>query len=160
MIKYHADQTRSRGRRVLHVGLGLLGVLLLVLSACHLGNARGAETKEQVVSSYLQALEAKDEQSLLLLVPRTHIAEQAVQDKVKRLGGHALQDRQVDYLSDFGPKWARVTIQGTYVTSRGETAKFRDVIYLHQMKDRWYLMLGKLKDSDRSNISKIEIGDR
>lgn len=140
---------------MLHIGVAvtLLGMLLLILSACNSAIARGAETKEQVVDAYLYALERKDERSMLLLIPHTHIAEQAVRAKVEQLGGHALREVQVDYLSDFGPKMAKVTIRGVYMETQNELDKFRDEIYIRQIEDRWYLILGRHKEGIPTNIS-------
>jgi len=138
---------------MLHIGVTLLGVLLLTLPACNSANARGAETKEQVVDAYLYALERKDERSILLLIPHTHIAEQAVRAKLEQLGGHALRAVQVDYLSDFGPKMAKVTIRGVYMETQNEPVEFRDEIYIRQIEDRWYLILGRHKDGIPTSIS-------
>lgn len=72
----------------MHIGVTLLGVLLLTLPAGNSADARGATTKEEVVEAYLHALERKDERTILLLIPHTPIAEQAVRAKVEQLGGH------------------------------------------------------------------------
>lgn len=124
--------------------------------ACQSADVRGAATKEQVVDIYLRALENQDVHAILLLTPPTHIAEPAVRAKVAEFGGHTFRNVQVDYLSEFGPKMAQVTVQGLRIGSNNEHVEFRDQIYLRQIEGRWYLILGQHREGLPATISPSE----
>jgi len=121
----------------------LLSVLFLIVSACVSTNPRGAATKETLVDVYLQALQQKDEQAILSLVPETLAAQDAVQAKVEQLGGHTFHQVHIGYVPQVNPKWVRVIIRGVYTGSHNEQVEFSDEIFLNQMDNRWYLMLGQ-----------------
>jgi hypothetical protein len=114
---------------------------------------RGAETKEEVVDAYLNALERGDEQSILMLIPETHIAEQEVKAKVEQLGGHVFRDVRVDYRQEFGPQRAMATVRGVYTTPLNERVEFREELNLQRIGSRWYLILGRHQEGIPTNIA-------
>lgn len=124
-------------------GVILLGVLLLILPTCRSTNVRGAVTKETLVDAYLRALQQKDEQAMLLLVPETHTAQHEVQARIEKLGGHAFDQVRIDYVPPVHPQWVRVVIRGVYTSPQNEQIEFSDEIILHQTDHHWYLMLGQ-----------------
>ena len=104
---------------------------------------RGAVIKETLVDAYLHALQQKDEQAILLLVPETLTAQHAAQARIEQLGGHVFHQVRIDYVPQAHPQWVRVVIRGVYAGSQNEQVEFSDEIILHQMDSRWYLMLGQ-----------------
>ena len=60
--------------------------LPILLEGCNIKNSYGADTPDRVVEQYLLALEKKDEELMLKLIPRKYSAEQAVEDKIAQLG--------------------------------------------------------------------------
>ena len=130
-------------------GVILFGVLLLILPACGSTNirVRGAITKEALLEAYLHALEQKDEKAILLLVPETLIAQYAIQAKIEQFGGHVFHRVQIDYIPQVHPQWVRVVIRGVYINPQNEQVEFSDEIILHQMDNRWYLMLGQHRNA-------------
>ncbi len=133
-------------RRALGRGVTFTGALLLTLSSCNLINKQGAATREDVVSTYLRALEKKDERAISSLISEDYQAEQAAQVKVAQLGGRELYDVQVCYQEVVGPQNVNVTIQGFYDKGLGAVsgrAKFKDTLIVQSVGGRWYLILGK-----------------
>ena len=61
-----------------------------LLQGCDFKNNSGADTAQQVVEQYLLALEKKDEELMLNLVPREYSAKEAVKERINRLGGHKI----------------------------------------------------------------------
>ncbi|MBD2479652.1 MULTISPECIES: hypothetical protein [Nostocaceae] len=116
-------------------------------------NWRGGTTPEDVVDAYVRALEKKDQNLMLRLVPGSYSSEQAVQDKVTQLGGHDIKEIQVSY-TKIKPHIAIANIEGWYIDSKGERVNFKDTINLRYesgsflvfYKGRWYLNLGRNKN--------------
>jgi hypothetical protein len=144
LINNDKEKCRRMRQSVSWIGVTLLGVLFLLLPACT-RSIRGAETKEEVVDTYLNALERKDEQSILMLIPESHIAEQEVKAKVKQLGGHIFREVRVNYRQEFGLQRAMVTVQGVYSGPLNERVEFREVLNLEYIHGRWYLILGQYR---------------
>jgi hypothetical protein len=115
-----------------------------LLSACEAQNQKGATTREDLVKLYLQSLQTKDEKLMLQLVPPEYSAEQAVKEKIARLGGHELQNQNIQYREVIKPQIISVTIKGTYDGSKDFTDKI-DLKYqtVSGNTGRWFLIVGK-----------------
>lgn len=143
------QSTKSLRNFTLNLGLALSIALPILLEGCDFKNSYGADTPDQVVEQYLLALEKKDEELMLKLVPRRYSAEQAVEDKIAQLGGHKIQEYKVVYAKP-KPVFLRANVQGFY-TNDGVRKKFDDtltIVYeggsiLELNKGRWYLIMGK-----------------
>ena len=118
----------------------------------------GKKTKEEVVNTYINALQSSKKKAILLLIPKTHNAEKAVQEKLQKLGGNSFQNIEIIYLSEFGHFMAKVTIQGNYMTAKNKNKEFSDEIYIKKIKTRWYLMLGKTKNGIPNSFYKTKLG--
>lgn len=143
-INHERKNVERVKQSVSRIGVTLFGVFLLLLPACT-RSMRGAETKEDVVDAYLNALERRDEQSILMLIPESHIAEQEVKAKVEQLGGHVFHEVRVNYRQEFGPQRAMVTVQGVYSGPLNERVEFREELNLVHIDGRWYLILGQYR---------------
>jgi tartrate dehydratase beta subunit/fumarate hydratase class I family protein len=118
---------------------------------------RGKKTKEEVVRAYIAALENKSEGSILSLIPETHSAGKDIHAKIQKFGGHSFQNVKVDYLSEFGPLMAKITIQGSYPTTENKMKEFTDKIYVQKIRTRWYLILGKMKQGIPESFPKTKL---
>jgi hypothetical protein len=133
----------------LYLTIALWAAAPLILSGCGFTNTRGANTREEVVETYLESLKTKDEKLMLQLIREELSAQTAIQDKITQLGGHQIQDRKILYEEVIKPQLVSVTIQGTY---NGGKEKFADKISLsYEMvssnSGRWFLILGKGKSN-------------
>jgi hypothetical protein len=127
----------------------LLLVLAMVywLQACTI-DKRGAGTPDRVVEQYLLALENKDENSILQLVPEKSNFTKEAKAKIDKLGGQKITDRKIFYNKPKPVLW-KAKINGVAVDRNGAKKKFEDLIVLeYQSKGelklyagRWYLLL-------------------
>jgi hypothetical protein len=133
----------------LTLGLALSIALPVLLEGCSFKNSYGADTPDGVVEQYLLALEKKDEELMLKLIPRRYSAEQAVEDKITQLGGHKIQEYKVVYAKP-KPVFLQANVQAFYAHN-GVSKKIEDtltIVYeggsiLDLSKGRWYLLMGK-----------------
>jgi hypothetical protein len=123
-------------------------MIVFLLPACT-ANKHGAATPDRVVEQYLQALESKDRHLMLRLVPEKSQINQAIESKIIKIGGHKIQDRQINYTKSKPTFW-NARIHGSFVDRAGMKRKFDDSIAIEyqskgQLKlygGRWYLLLG------------------
>jgi hypothetical protein len=128
----------------------ILVVILIALSlqSCGVHNKHGAGTPDRVVELYLTALEARNEASILQLMPEKSVATAFIKAKVVRFGGYKIEDRQINYTKPKPSLW-NAKLQGLYIDRFGIKRKFEDSIVLeYQSKGelklyagRWYLLL-------------------
>ena len=122
--------------------------IVFSLQACSV-NKHGATTPDRVVEQYLMALENKDDNLMLRLVPEQSRLDRAIESKILRIGGHKIQDRQISYIKSKPTFW-NAKIHGFFVDRAGIKRKFDDSISIeYQSKGqvklyggRWYLSLG------------------
>lgn len=119
-------------------------VLLLDLTKI-LALPGGEDSKEMVVNVYLNSIELGDEEGILSIIPKTHIAQKEVHQIVTSWGKGSLRDVTIEYRSDFGLTRSIAIIHGTYVTQQG-VYDFQDKIFLQQINGRWFLILGRHRD--------------
>jgi hypothetical protein len=121
--------------------------IVFSLQACN-ANKPGAATPDRVIEQYLLALERKDENLMLQLVPENSAVSKAVKAKIGKFGGHKIQDRQIIYTKPTSILW-EAKIRGFYLDRDGRPRKFDDSIEIgYQSKGqlklyagRWYLLL-------------------
>ncbi len=111
-----------------------------ILTASH-----GEYSKDMVVSKYVRGIETGDENTILSLIPRTHVIQDEIYQIVSLWGKGELRDRNIEYRSDFGNTRSTVIICGKYVTEQ-YTSDFQDRIFLQQINGRWFLILGHHRD--------------
>ena len=122
--------------------------IIFSLQACSVSK-QGATTPDRVVEQYLLALENKDDNLMLRLVPEQSQLNRAIESKILRIGGHKIQARQISYTKSKPTFW-NAKIHGTFVDRSGVKRKFDDSIAIEyqskrQVKlygGRWYLSLG------------------
>jgi hypothetical protein len=122
--------------------------LIFTLQACSV-NKRGAPTPDRVVEQYLSALETKNANLMLDLVPENSNFTKEVKTKIDTIGGRKIQDRQIVYTKPKSFLW-NANIKGFYLDRSGTKQNFTDSIVLeYQNKGdlklyagRWYLLLG------------------
>jgi hypothetical protein len=132
-------------RFVLMISLIAIVFSLLACTA----NKNGAATPDRVVEQYLQALETKDDRLMLRLVPEKSQVDRAIESKIFKIGGHKIQDRQINYTKSKPTFW-NARLHGSFVDRAGIKRKFDDSIAIEyqskgQLKlygGRWYLLLG------------------
>jgi hypothetical protein len=122
--------------------------IVIALQSCT-ANKRGAPTPDRVVEQYLSALETKNENLMLELVPENSNLTKEVKTKIGQIGGRKIQDRQIVYTKPKSFLW-NANIKGFYLDRSGTKQNFEDSIVLeYQNKGdlklyagRWYLLLG------------------
>ena len=122
--------------------------IIFSLQACSV-NKHGATTPNQVVEQYLLALENKDDNLMLRLVPEKSQLDRVIESKIIKIGGHKIQDRQISYTKPKPTFW-NAKIKGFFVDRAGIKRKFDDSIEIeYQSKGqvklyggRWYLLFG------------------
>lgn len=105
----------------------------------------GENTKEVVIEKYLHAIEAGDEGAIISLVPKTHVAKEEAHQTVEMWGKGLLQNKSIEYKSDYGVAMSTAVIRGTYVTDKDEY-EFYERVFLQQINGRWFLILGRHRD--------------
>jgi hypothetical protein len=129
----------------------VLVILVFSLPACA-NHKRGAATPDRIIEYYLDALEQKDENSLLRLGVEDPNFTKEVRAKIDRLGGRKIADRQISYTKPKPVLW-NAKIRGVFVEPNGVKKKFKDSIFLeYQSKGelklyagRWYLSFDRPK---------------
>ena len=120
--------------------------IVFSLQACSV-NKQGAATPDQLVEQYLLALEDKDDNLMLRLMPEQSRFDRMIESKILKIGGHKIQDRQISYTKSKPTFW-NAKIQGSFVDRAGVKRKFDDSIDIeYQSKGqvklyggRWYLL--------------------
>ena len=119
------------------------------LQSCEAQNKHGAATPERIVEQYLLALEDRNETSILRLMPEKSLAGKEIKAKIGKLGGHKIQDRQINYTKPTPTLW-NAKMEGFYIGPTGVRRKFDDSIAIEYQskgqvklyRGRWYLLLG------------------
>jgi hypothetical protein len=145
-------QQRSRYWRSIFVVI--LVAIVFSLQSCGVHNKHGAATPDRVVEQYLTALAARNESAILRLMPEKSLATDLVKAKIARLGGHKIEDRQINYTKPKPSLW-NAKLSGLYVDRFGVKRKFADSIVLeYQSKGElklyaghWYLLLSDSSDN-------------
>jgi uncharacterized lipoprotein YehR (DUF1307 family) len=125
-----------------------LGIFLTTIQSCDFFHERGAATREELVSTYLRALEKKDAQVILNLIPEDYAAKQVVEEKINRLGDRKLELLTISYQELQKPDSIKVIIEGSYYDKplpNGKRFQSMDQLFIHASGNRWYLILGKQK---------------
>jgi hypothetical protein len=138
------------GRSILIVTM--LSLLFLLQSCGTHHNKYGAATPDRVVEGYLTALEAKNENAMLRLMPENSTEIEIINNKILKFGGYNIQDRRVKYTKSKPVFW-NAKIHGFYVDKAGVKRKFDESIAIeYQSKGelklyagRWYLVLGNME---------------
>jgi hypothetical protein len=138
----------TNGRRSFLLPSIVIGFFLVTIQSCTFFDKRGASTREEVVSIYLQALEAKDEAAIQRLVPEDYAATEVIGEKVNRLGSRKLEQIKISYQELQKPSSLKVLIEGDYYDKplpNGKKLHSTDQIFMHSAGNRWYLILGQPK---------------
>jgi hypothetical protein len=128
--------------------IGILVSLLLLIQSCGAANKYGAATPDRIVDLYLTALENRSEGSIQHLMSEQATGAPAIAAKIAKLGGHKIQNRQVNYTKSKPILW-NANIRGFYIDRAGVRRRFDDSIAIeYQSKGqvklyggRWYLLL-------------------
>jgi hypothetical protein len=129
----------------------VIAILAIVFSlpACNT-NKNGAATPDRVVEQYLLALENRDENLMLQLMPEHVTFSKEIKAKIVKFGGHKIQDRQIRYTKSKPTLW-NAKIGGFYENRDGIRKSLDDSIAIeYQSKGqvklyggRWYLLLNR-----------------
>ena len=134
---------------LLKLSLVPITIFSILLTGYDFKSGYGADTPDRVVDLYLLALEKKNEELMLKLVPRKYSAQEAAEDKIARFGGHKIQEYKVVYMK---PKSVFLIANiKVFYTDRGVRKRFDDTLTiayqggsrLELSKGRWYLLMGK-----------------
>lgn len=126
-----------------------VGALFCALQSCNVIPKQGAATREELVTTYLDALENKDEQAILELIPKDYDAKQVVEEKIARLGDRDLEQVKITYQELQKPSSIKVSIEGLYDDDSlpSHQSQSKDQIFIHSANNRWYLILGQQKSA-------------
>jgi hypothetical protein len=115
---------------------------IVVLQACNAHQKLGAATPDRVVEQYLLALETKDEKLMAKLQPEDNV-NKSTAGIIARLGGHKLQDPQIQYTKTKPTLW-QAKITATYLDRNNIRQKFVDTIAIgYEGKESWKLYSGR-----------------
>jgi hypothetical protein len=146
-MKSNYYKQRCKCKRVIHVVLILLLALWLLACGSNPQPVRGSESKEALVESYLRALKEEMPSGLVDLTSIELDAEQAAQEKIAALGGDKFRVVNVEYIEPIHPSWVRVVIHGERENTSGVKSNHEEVLILHELQGRWYLSLGKSRNT-------------
>jgi ketosteroid isomerase-like protein len=110
-----------------------------------------AAKAREVVTSYLEAVEAGDAEAVASLVTPGNEASLEVADRMARFGRRAAANADVDYVDDFGGQVMHVTI--TDPAASGGAA--RETLQLVAEDGQWYAALGQARQA-RPGASSVE----
>ncbi len=127
----------------------ILVAIVVSLQACNAHEKLGAATPDRVVEQYLLALETKDPQLMLRLMPENS-ASSEISAKISRFGGHKIEERQLTYTKTKPTLWL-AKVAGVYHDRDNIRKKFADKISIGYQgtasfklyRGRWYLLLDK-----------------
>jgi hypothetical protein len=130
------------------ISILLMLFIVFCLPACKVESKHGAATPDRVVEQYLLALEDRNDNLMLRLVPEKAQFNRVIESKISKIGGHKIQDRQISYTKS-NPTFWNAKIHGFFVDRAGIKRKFDDSIEIeYQSKGqvklyggRWYLLL-------------------
>jgi hypothetical protein len=125
-----------------------LAIILVLLQSCHGVDKYGAATPDRIVEQYLLALEGRDRNSVIKLLPENANVENQVRSKITKFGGYKVQERKIEYIKSKPTLW-NIRIQGFYVDRSNTRRKFDETIVIEyqskgqvkQYGGRWYLKL-------------------
>lgn len=107
---------------------------------------RGAVTKEDVVTQYILAIHEERPEQIVRLMPSSHNISQSELDKlIENSGGKTLDVTQISYIPSESPQIDIVRLAGVYKRNE-EPFEFTDTLYIRQINNRWYLILGRDKN--------------
>lgn len=124
---------------VLVVG-GLIAVLFVILPRFNTTTLN--RTPEQVISSYLEAIQAKDYQGVLGLIAPNHNASASINEKMENYGGVKLENIRLEYKPTESPYSLRVFLYASTTDRDGKEQPISDMLYLDRQGQSWFLILG------------------
>lgn len=117
-------------------------VIVLGIIALQFIDRRGAATKEEVIAQYILAIQQEKPEQIVKLLPRSHQLSQAELGRlIVDSGGSALATTQISDIPSESPLVDIVKLVGT-CEENGKSIQFTHMLYLRQMNNRWYLILG------------------
>jgi len=122
---------------VLVIGGGI-AALFVILPRFNATN----KTPEQVISSYLEAIQAKDYQGVLGLIAPNHNAIASINEKMDSYGGVKLENTRLEYKPTESPYSLRVFLYANIIDRDGKEQPISDVLYLDRQGQSWFLILG------------------
>jgi hypothetical protein len=135
------------------------GASLSVLQSCsqpiYLANPvklRGKATREEVVTTYLQALKDKDAKAILKLTPTDYDAAKAIEERIEKLSDREIYLTKITYEEVWKPSNVNVTIESKDAQDTKDNFQLIDSITLSPDGARWYLILGESKNLNVENI--------
>jgi hypothetical protein len=125
-----------------------LSIILVLLQSCHGVDKYGAATPDRIVEQYLLALEDRDRNLVVKLLPENASVENQIRSKINKFGGYKIKERKIEYIKSKPTLWT-IKIQGVYVDRSDTRRKFDETIVIEyqskgqvkQYGGRWYLKL-------------------
>lgn len=131
-------------------------VVPALLVGCTLAPSGGTNTKEQLIRSYLEALENGDRGALESLVPETHSAEREIDTRITSFAGGQFRDISTNFSGgDINPSYKTARVDGTYIDSQGVSHQYRETLDLQRIQGKWYLILGRHREGLPESVSPI-----
>jgi hypothetical protein len=110
-----------------------IGSTALLLTGGILGagqfQTHGMANPLQLVDKYLLALEKKDAESLEQLSPRNSTVDAAIQEKMSRMSGLNIENRQV-FRTHTTPAELKLKVYGSYLNQQKQRQPFEDTLTL------------------------------
>lgn len=151
-MKSNCHKKTCKSKQVIQVVLILPLVLWLLACAPNPQPLRGSESKELLVENYLWALKEEMPSALVALTSIDLDAEQAAQEKIAALGGDKFHPVRVEYIEPINPRWVRAVIHGARTTTSGIQSDYQEELILHEVQGRWYLSLGKSRNTPPARV--------
>ncbi len=98
---------------------------------------------------YHQGLQQGNPEMLMSLIPSTHLADDVVAQKIEQFGGLTLYEVRITYIQPEFPTTVPTLISAKYRGQDGSIKDFDERLYLQEIDQRWYLLLGQFKGIDK-----------
>jgi hypothetical protein len=121
--------------------LALASIVLLTVAGCGGGPQPDENDPWQVVTAYIDAVNASDSGAIADLVDPAYDAKTDIDSRIKRLGGRSLHYTTLQFHGTGMPDLTSVDL--TLASGNGgSTETYQDSLPLARSKSRWYLVIG------------------
>jgi hypothetical protein len=120
----------------------LASVAVVAVAGCGDGPKPDKNDPWEVVMAYVDALNASDARAVAHLVDPAYDATDEISQRIKRLGGHSLHYKTLQFQ---GAGMQGLTSVDLTLTSGngGSTDTYQDSLPLARSNSRWYLVIGR-----------------
>lgn len=157
MKRVNRQATLTKHNYIITAAMIIIAAVLL--SSCTF-LYRGAETKEELMELYIQALKKSSEEALLQLTPEDFVAEEDVKKHIELYGGASLKINDISYeVNKMTSAMAKATLRGSRGGKPFEIKLSLQVFNSKNLitRSRWYVLIGKPDNPIPPNLPKLKL---